>query len=129
MDLPQDSSRMTQPQQPVIKLNTINLENLHTDSERISAQLPVNLNQANEISLYHTTIPIYTLLFGACLVSAGLVLRRVIKKRRTDVQPETHTTMPTYAEIPEKPKRSFKPEEITLSHLSAAFSPSTSNSC
>lgn len=60
---------------PVV-LNSIELEKLHTISTKISLQAPVNLNRDTDYSVYHTTIPIYTILFGASALTIALWYRR-----------------------------------------------------
>lgn len=129
MNLLPDLDQVAQPEQPAMTLKSIHLENLHDSTAKILSQQPVTLSRATETSLYHTTIPIYTLLFGACALAVGLACRRIFRKRRSELQPEIKITQPTYAEVPEKPKRSFKPDQMNLNYISAAFSPSTSNSC
>jgi hypothetical protein len=82
---------------PTIKLNSINLSHLHTTNSKISLQQPVPApDDSTNYFLYHTTIPIYTIIISTGGLITGLVLYRYLYQKRTrnmeitskDTQPE-----------------------------------------
>lgn len=94
MDIPPPENLSSSPKRPFIKLNSISLENLHASDTKISLQHPIEIKSIED-SLYHTTIPMYVVLFGASALIIGLIIRRWYMKRGdspTSVQD-------TYAEI------------------------------
>lgn len=107
---------------PSLTLNSINLENLHASDKKISSQIPVNIRQIDRLSLYHTTIPVYLLIFCACTVAAGITSRRLFMKRcRTNTLETIKTDAPVAInQTPDKPK--LHPRNIEVNHGSAIFS-------
>lgn len=76
---------------PTFRLNSINLTNLHATNKDITLQPPVHFNKDNDSgSIYHTTIPLYTLLFGACALTIGLAYRRYRLKRTIPGKEHSH---------------------------------------
>ncbi|KAL0881796.1 hypothetical protein ABMA27_001577 [Loxostege sticticalis] len=100
MDLPPLEDPSSASSKPLIKLNSINLENLHASNTKISLQHPVEISQSVGSSLYHTTIPMYVVLLSTAALTIGLLFRRSYVKR----QRNPHNTQETYAEISENPR-------------------------
>lgn len=71
--IPQSFSN--QPAAPThIQLSSINLQNLHSIQEKIIAQTPLQIERSN--SIYHTTIPFYTVLsVGVLMIIVILIYR------------------------------------------------------
>lgn len=63
-------------------LNSINLEDLHKIQEQILLQSPIHIKDDTSI-LYHTTIPLYSIIIGAALVLTILILIRRMLRART----------------------------------------------
>lgn len=103
MDLPlKDTSQMIPA--TAFKLDSINLDQLHDISKKILIQQPLKLNTDSNDSLYHTTIPLYVVLFSASALGVFLLYR---KKCATKVQITPDETKKDqihqstfYAEIP-----------------------------
>lgn len=56
--------------QPPLKINSINLRNLHNLQDEINLQTPVQLESLeSSSSFYHTTIPFYVMLSGALVLT------------------------------------------------------------
>ncbi|KAL0861747.1 hypothetical protein ABMA27_009223 [Loxostege sticticalis] len=100
MDLPPLEDPSSASPKPLIKLNSINLENLHASNTKISLQHPVEISQSVGSSLYHTTIPMYVVLLSTAALTIGLLIRRSYVKR----QRNPYNTQETYAEISENPR-------------------------
>lgn len=64
-----------------IKLNSINLSNLHESDSKIMLQHPVSLNGPQINSIYHTTIPVYLLLIFLIIIVTTVICRRYLRKR------------------------------------------------
>lgn len=75
MDLPRNNV-LTSSSEPVFKLNSINLDQLHATNKKISVQSPLHLDQNTDYTLYHTTIPMYVVMFSACALISGLLYRK-----------------------------------------------------
>lgn len=73
------------PVKRTIKLNTIDLSHLHSSNSKIALQEPVTFNSGNSESIYHTTIPVYSLFGAAALVIIVLLWRKMIKSRTLKV--------------------------------------------
>ncbi|XP_063823019.1 uncharacterized protein LOC135080435 [Ostrinia nubilalis] len=97
MNLPPPENFPSTPRS-LIKLNSINLENLHASNTKISLQHPVEISKSVEASLYHTTIPLYVVLLSAGALVIGLLIRRHYIKRQVN----TSSPQETYAEISDK---------------------------
>lgn len=91
----------SKPQVKTIKLNSIDLESLHSSNSKIALQEPVNVN-TNEVEvLYHTTIPMYVILFGASGLAVTILMLRCRRNRdkngsrnvSKEVVPECSTEM------------------------------------
>lgn len=77
MDLPKDDIG-TSSSAPTFKLNSINLDRLHTTNEKISLQSPLHLEKGIDYSLYHTTIPMYVVIASACALISSLLYRKYV---------------------------------------------------
>lgn len=75
MDLPRDDF-VTSSSAPAFKLNSINLDHLHATNKKISLQSPLLLENNIDYGLYHTTIPMYVVITGACALIGGLLYRK-----------------------------------------------------
>uniref|UniRef100_A0A2A4K1B4 Uncharacterized protein n=1 Tax=Heliothis virescens TaxID=7102 RepID=A0A2A4K1B4_HELVI len=79
---------------PHLKLNSLHLKSLHEIEDKILMQNPVELHHAKlPQSFYHTTIPLYVVLFGATALIATIALRRYnvcAKLRKPQPEPENH---------------------------------------
>lgn len=76
LDLPNNNAYISSPSIPTLKLNSVNLDNLHRINTKISQQLPIKLNEdMDHSSLYHTTIPMYAAIITLCALAAGLHYR------------------------------------------------------
>lgn len=82
---------------PHLKLNSLHLKSLHEIEDKILMQHPVQIEHANlEQSIYHTTIPLYVVLFSATVLIVTLTIRRynictmLRKPQSPDDSPENH---------------------------------------
>lgn len=76
---------------PHLKLNSINLRNLHDYQDNVMLQPPVQLDYVAPDTLYHTTIPIYSILLVAAILAASLAIRLYynhFKRKMSSVQNE-----------------------------------------
>lgn len=80
MDLPIEEKLRTSLQ-PSFMLNSISLDHLHETNSKISLQTPITPLQDQDYVVYHTTIPMYLLLFGACALAIGMAYRKYHTKR------------------------------------------------
>lgn len=85
---PIDSARI-----PHLTLNTINLKSLHHLEDRIIIQNPMKLDPV-DLTVYHTTIPLYIIIAGAIILGLIFFTRRHIGRARinvttSDEEPET----------------------------------------
>ncbi|XP_038214023.1 uncharacterized protein LOC119833878 [Zerene cesonia] len=119
MDLPKSNNQDLQAEKPYVTLNSINLENLHSISEKISLQKPIQIEQIPTESLYHTTIPFYVVLCSIAMLSIGILYRKLCLK---------NTSNKTVEEIPIGTYRESsgrcQPHEIKVDHnnISATLS-------
>lgn len=74
MNIPTERPNI-QPLTSSLKLNTIRLEQLQAANFKVSQQQLLNLTDENR-SLYHTTIPIYTIILAAFGLIIGIAYRR-----------------------------------------------------
>lgn len=125
MEIPKvDESRYQD--HPAVVLNSINLENLHAVNTKISMQTPVRLSETTEPSIYHTTIPIYSILL---VISVALVVAVALRRLRThclrdesdDIERSRDDPRGVY-DVPNIGP--VKPEEIRVDHrnISATIS-------
>lgn len=103
-----------------IKLNSINLESLHSSNAEISLQEPVTLKPLEYDALYHTTIPVYSLIFGAAL----LIIIAVVVRRLKPKPAKTNEMVEGSNEIQLQDIAETEPKEIQRDpkNLSALFS-------
>ncbi|XP_053602165.1 uncharacterized protein LOC128670489 [Plodia interpunctella] len=116
--------------QPTVRLNSINLEHLHETNAKISLQHPATLQKNDLSSLYHTTIPSYTLLFGTFIFALILTLywklrRRSSKSKDEDI-PKADYPDGHYSRI-----QDIKPKDvkIDISNIPAISSVRPTDSC
>lgn len=102
-EIPQDYIKET-IDIPHLKLNSINLNGLHAIEDKILMQHPVEINHT-DISLYHTTLPLYGTLLLAAIAIFAIILRRYNICTRQN-QPKEASTAPENHpyEDPEKAK-------------------------
>lgn len=80
IDIPKED--MPSPMaRPLFNLNSINLDDLHATNKEISLQSPIQFDTHSNSSIYHTTIPLYVLLFIACALTAYFTYRRCYPKQ------------------------------------------------
>ncbi|KAI5645928.1 hypothetical protein NE865_02198 [Phthorimaea operculella] len=110
--------------QPFITLHSTNLENLHAMNTKITLQPQVKLDQVDNLSLYHTTIPIYVIILCTAAATIGITYRRLRTRQRKSIKPVDEPE-PTYAKI-SSPLQQTNPSEIRVdtSKLPATFSKS-----
>lgn len=102
---------------PSIKLNSINLENLHDINTKISLQSLMKLDTVADSSLYHTTIPIYAIVTSAILLGIVLLCRRVLRKKhlhKIESNSPATTSQEIYAKISVEEK--LDPKLIKVDH-------------
>lgn len=106
MDLPVEDVD-NQPPVPTLKLNSINLDHLHAANMKIMQQQP-HIPATNDYGIYHTTIPMYIALTGACALMGYFIYRRYWSKAKKtpDEEPQCHPRRPEriYA-LPEPKER------------------------
>lgn len=105
-----------------IKLNSMDLAKLHNADAEITLEPRIDITQPQIDSLYHTTIPIYSILFVASALCIGYLIRRYyVKSTRKNNQIESNKNVAenqdVYAEIEEK-----KTPGTSQPSLSALFS-------
>ncbi|XP_060802778.1 uncharacterized protein LOC106142071 isoform X1 [Amyelois transitella] len=108
MDLPHKETNIQTPA-PTLKLNSINLEHLHTTNTKIMQESPHIIQATNDYGIYHTTIPLYLSLFGACALVSYVAYRKYVlnSKGTTDDNPQS---------CPDQPERIYtipEPSERT----------------
>lgn len=90
-DLTPRDSNFISSSQPVLTLNSINLDNLHASNAKITLQPPIDIKKSQDTTLYHTTIPLYAILLSATVLSSYVIVRRLLAKRRSNKSSETET--------------------------------------
>lgn len=80
-----------QPLTSSLKLNTIRLEHLQAANLKVSQQQLLNLTDENR-SLYHTTIPIYTIILAAFGLIIGIAYRRYKFQQMNTTEESTEDT-------------------------------------
>lgn len=108
-----------------VKLNSINLENLHDVNTKIALQSPMKLEPMSDLTIYHTTIPIYTIVVVAAVVGAIILSRGIVKKKKVQANnPNASATSPeeVYAKVAEQEE--LDPKLIRVNHaaISATMS-------
>lgn len=92
MKLPYDSGKHAATATHV-NLNSIDLKGLHSIQEKLMVQPPVQLDSLQPDAFYHTTIPFYGVLLGACILFIILMSRHYLSNRakttKKDQQPPT----------------------------------------
>lgn len=93
MKIPMNLEPLTTSPLPHLRLNSINLRDLHEYQDKMMLRPMVQLEHTSADSMYHTTIPLYTILTCAFVLGAALSLRRYyshIKKNRKVETDEPH---------------------------------------
>lgn len=91
---------------PHLKLNSLHLKSLHEIEDKILMQQPAQIDHTNlEQSIYHTTIPLYVVIFGATVLIVTLTIRRynVCTKLRKPKSPNESDEHHQYEDV-ESPK-------------------------
>lgn len=106
---------------PHLKLTTTNLNGLHHIEDKILLQRPLDLKPIDG-TFYHTTLPLYTSLFGAAVLVIIIVVRRRHRKRSklTIENPSNeigHTPEHTYAAPDRSTHREAVPATFSLNVL------------
>lgn len=120
--MPANSILQDYQARPTLKLNSINLEDLHSSRSKLSLEPLAKLEETQPNSIYHTTIPIYFIIITTLLTTTALICRKRILKRRTinnqNNTMEERDSTETYAEI----KTDNRNPGATPSNISALFS-------
>ncbi|XP_045484898.1 uncharacterized protein LOC111002774 [Pieris rapae] len=96
-------------EQPILNLASVDLNTFHSLNTKMSMQPPVHLNQYEDISLYHTTIPLYIVLV------ITIILVGIIAYRRMGIKSETKGH-PGREQVPEDPSL----VKVNPGHISSA---------
>jgi hypothetical protein len=76
-----------------VHLHSIDLRRLHGVQQKITAQPALQLNQVPSSYLYHTTIPLYIVVFSALALAVILFARRYkARKRSIGISPPENKT-------------------------------------
>jgi hypothetical protein len=132
-ELPIEDTTKEKPH-PVLRLNSINLEHLHEANTKLSLQHPIELENLHEdIGLYHTTIPMYSILLVICIVSVIWITYRLIRRKsyqKRSVKTENQILSDgNYSEIENTKEVSPKQVTVIRSSIPPTFSMKSSNSC
>lgn len=119
-----EQNTTSRTEESLVQLNSINLENLHESYKKVSVQPPVRLHKISDGSLYHTTIPVYLLLFSAGVLAIALTYRHWMGNKNTKIDPtslEMNAVQGIYTEA--EPRKNTHPAGINMdpSHLTATF--------
>lgn len=117
MNLPDISLRGKGAEMKTIRLDSINLQTLSASNAELSLEPPLSTNNVNDDVIYHTTIPLYSILFCAGALSIGLALRHYLKKNNSKLTSEPNPEAGIYAEIQENRKSHPGPPQPNLSAL------------
>lgn len=124
MALPQFEDIESTSSAPFI-LNSVDLGNLHDINTKIALQAPVQLKEDDiDTSIYHTTIPIYLILFGIITFTIAAIYRSRRALFTRDSQPTVMNHQPPgiYTEINET---SPSPRDIKVGHSNISSSHQT----
>ncbi|XP_041985535.1 uncharacterized protein LOC121737869 [Aricia agestis] len=69
-----------QPSEHILNLKSINLEKLHKINSEIMAQPKIDLRSSQDLSIYHTTIPVYLILIIAIIICMTMFLYQRFSK-------------------------------------------------
>uniref|UniRef100_A0A2A4JUV0 Envelope fusion protein n=1 Tax=Heliothis virescens TaxID=7102 RepID=A0A2A4JUV0_HELVI len=108
------------PSEAPILLNSADLENLHAINTKIIQQTPAKINEAINTSLYHTTIPIYVILFGAGALIIALMYRR--QRARNHRKDNGQTPEDTISTTDNAETRNSCPSKIRIDHSNISSS-------
>lgn len=91
---------------PHLKLNSLHLKGLHDIEDKILMQHPVQIDHTDiNQAMYHTTIPIYTILLAATVLTAVITIRRYdICNKFRKLEPQDETTVNHHYEEAESPR-------------------------
>ncbi|CAH0692022.1 unnamed protein product [Spodoptera exigua] len=117
------SSEPPASREPPVILNSIDLENLHSVNKKIILETPVELSHVTDTSLYHTTIPVYAILFGAGALIIALVYRQQrLRRSQRNQSSESHNLPPSGESAETQPSRKTNPSEIIVDHSNISSS-------
>lgn len=116
IDMPKGDATIPSPT-PTYKLNSIDLTHLHAMNVKISQQSPVNLKGNDDLSLYHTTAPLYVLMLSAAALSFGILYRRYKSKMNGNLKENTKDEHPKLQELYDIPDTA----KIPTNQLPAQF--------
>lgn len=109
--------------EPPVILNSIALENLHSINKRIMLETPVELSNVTDASLYHTTIPVYAILFGAgALIIALMYRQQRLRRSQRKQSSESHNLPPSGESAETQPSRKTNPSKIIIDHSNISSS-------
>lgn len=87
-----------------VKLNSIDLQGLHSIQDQIMVQTPVQVKSSDfNSALYHTTIPFYGLLLGAGALSIIILLPRYLRTFKLEKEKMNQQTPAVIIANPEEP--------------------------
>lgn len=75
------SDQIRSPEETHIQLSSVNLEDLHSIQDKIMVQAPLQLNQMDPSTMYHTTIPFYSI-----ILLSGFILLIIYVSRRPELR-------------------------------------------
>lgn len=84
MDLPLEKPVSQPTAAATIKMNSVNLNQLHTLNTKITMQQPIEVKTDTDYSVYHTTIPLYLTLISTCVLAATLAYRKYWLKKKPE---------------------------------------------
>lgn len=91
------------PAKKIVKLNTIDLSQLHSSNSRIAQEEPVTLKSPEVDVIYHTTIPMYILLSTSVLVITALLIRHKMRQQKKIYEESTRNIEPQPEPKPRNP--------------------------
>lgn len=75
-----------QPSEHILNLKSINLEKLHKINSEIMAQPKIDLRSSQDLSIYHTTIPVYLILIIAITICMTMFLYQHFRKLQPSME-------------------------------------------
>lgn len=110
-----DQNTTSRTEESLIQLNSINLESLHESYKKVSVQPTVKLSKISDGSLYHTTIPVYLLLFSAGVLAIALIYRHWARSKAKKIDPtSTETNSDQDINVEAGPRKKTHPAGIKM---------------
>ncbi|CAH1634756.1 unnamed protein product [Spodoptera littoralis] len=117
------SNELPASREPPVILNSIALENLHSINKKIMLETPVELSNVTDMSLYHTTIPVYLILLGAGALIIALMYRQQRSQHSQKNQSlEGHNLAASRESAESQQSRKINPSEIIIDHSNISSS-------